>query len=142
MSSVVVSHVYGKPPSASIELQPIARLHYFMMAKKHMASAVTFAAHHYSCRPAACGAFTAKQHYSKGNSPDFGAAGAACLGAGLVGLADRDANCEPTALSKKPVEAGFGDAGCLGAAFAGASDLVANWDPTAPSKKPFEVPAT
>ena len=87
--------------------------------------------------------------------PDEGRAGAACLGASLVGDADLLANCAPTALSKKPPpeEVGLGEVGLwevgLGdAALEGVSDFFANWAPTALSKKPppeevgLELPAT
>ena len=72
-----------------------------------------------------------------------GGAGAACLGASLVGVPDLLANWAPTALSKKPppeeagleedegLEVGLGEA-----AFVGVSDLFANCAPTALSKKP------
>ena len=66
---------------------------------------------------------------------------AGCLGAALEGVSDLMPNSEPTALSKKPAEAGLGVAGCLGAAFVGVAGLVANSEPTTLSKKPLEVPA-
>ena len=63
------------------------------------------------------------------------------MAAAWAGASDLFPNCEPTAPSKNPGEAGLADVGFLGAAFAGASALCANCAPTAPSKKPFEVPA-
>ena len=49
---------------------------------------------------------------------------------------DLFANCDPTALSKKPGEEGLLAAGCLGAALVGVEGLDANCAPTALSKKP------
>ena len=56
-----------------------------------------------------------------------------------MGVEDLLANSDPTALSKKPGEAGLAGADCLGASFVGVLGLLANCEPTALSKKPGEA---